>query len=189
MRHCVRSTTLKVKRASPAFTDVQSYSNEPLPAWGVPEKMCTAGGLEIIRGTAADLLKRYGVHAPLTIITDTSVRDVDTALALQEVFGPKAGEVLYDAHAFDSLKPDDGSKPLCAPMFSDKDVAATVRKRLSEVSMPADLQSTLSRMQTFIGVGDAGLQTSLMEFSTRFLRIPLIVMLTLCLEGMSAVSP
>ena len=49
LRHCVRSTTDKVKRASPTFKRSSAFSAYPLPEWGA---LPTAAGVHI-GGTCA----------------------------------------------------------------------------------------------------------------------------------------
>ena len=165
LRHCVRSSSSMVKRAKDGVLDPAAYTSHPLPAWGVPPKWCTPIGMDILKGTGADLQRLAGDVSALRVISDTSMRDADSALALlQGLEGAAAvtdsGEgfqasVAYDPIAFDTLEPDKGLA-LCEAQFTDDDLAATVRARLASIPPPQPISEAEQELEALIGVGRAG---------------------------------
>lgn len=165
LRHCVRSSSDKVKRAKDGMLDPAAYTDRPLPAWGVPPNWCTPTGMDILEGTGADLLRLGGNVSSLRVIADTSMRDGDSALALLRGLAGRGvgsaggggfrGAVEFDPVAFDTLEPDVGPA-LCEAQFTEEHIATTVRERLAKIPYPQPLQEAEAEMEALIGVGSAG---------------------------------
>ena len=136
MRHCVRSTSSKVKYGLPNITNLTDYTNRSLPVWGASGGLapmaCIPVGLEILDGTGAWLASSGLVPptASVRMVSDTVSRDAESAAALLRGMGRSSG-IHLDAPLFDTVKPDKGS-PLCPTVPDDVNEASTSR-RLGQV--------------------------------------------------------
>ncbi len=156
LRHCVRSTSPKVKYGVPGITDANAYTNASLPAWGVPDNWCTPGGLAILEGTGSYLARSGAVpsDASISVVADTVQRDVDSAVALLRGMGRGEG-VSTDATLFDTLDPDVGA-PLCDSTDTDEQREHAARQRMHDVPYPADFDESTALLERLVGVGTAG---------------------------------
>jgi hypothetical protein len=146
-RHCVRSTAHD--------DDIKDYSDQQIVDWQVPTNWCTERGMDIMISTGKELMDNFGVDPTnVRFISDTEMRDGDTAFALMKGMDIQHAPIDYDALVFSTTEPESGS-PVCdAP---SEDVVAEERKaRYNEVPLPQEYKSALAELQDIIGVGPAG---------------------------------
>jgi len=156
-RHCFRSTPASSSHAVPEFEHMLNYTNKgTLPPWNTPTKWCTEGGWKISSGTGSDLASRFVPDGgTVSIISDTSMRCSDTALAILRGLGEGVRPIHYDAPIFHALEPDVGPAA-CQASFTDDDLVSAARERLDTVPTPTEYSEAYSLFERLLGIGVAG---------------------------------
>lgn len=146
-RHCVRSTAHD--------EDIKDYTAYPMVDWQVPVNWCTERGMDIMISTGKALKDDFGFDPANTrFISDTEMRDGDTAFAIMMGMGIQHAPIDYDALVFSTTEPESG-EPICdAP--SEDVITAERLARFNEVPLPQDYEAALAELQDIIGVGPAG---------------------------------
>ena len=165
-RHCVRSTPSDVKHVSRPYEQMSDYASVPMVDWPVPRKWCTPKGMDIMSRTGAHLRALLGEDVRLSVVSDTSMRDADSSLALIGGFCgarlPGCASLRYDPVLFeDSRDPDLGVPALCASPWTTEQRRLSIAQRMARVPYPMGLNESLSLLQSLIGVGVAGPLTCL----------------------------
>lgn len=170
-RHCVRSTTTKVKGASRDHDDLAHYTDLPLPDWNTPMKWCTDQGSALIKSEGKKLRQREPKMdlSKLKVVVDTDQRDAITANSLLQGLAGQgeifAARVEYFPVLFNAFKPGAGASVCKAP--SQQLMTAQKQQRLDTTPMPMgvglahDMNQTrynevLELFETLFGVGAAG---------------------------------
>mmetsp|Transcript_50774 Transcript_50774/g.94936 ORF Transcript_50774/g.94936 Transcript_50774/m.94936 type:complete len:415 (-) Transcript_50774:212-1456(-) len=176
-RHCVRSTSTKVKAAKSDFGHAENFTNLSLPNWETPEQWCTGQGAAIMEQTSKHLEAILGADlssSELKVISDTDQRDANTANSLLRGLADKRktfrSVVDYIPLIFNAYAPDFG-EPLC-PGPSEEEETLQSQKLLQSVPMPMGVgrrlemnqsryMEVLEILQQLIGIGSAGKLTDL----------------------------
>eukprot|EP00746_Dinoflagellata_sp_MGD_P084016 gnl/MRDRNA2_/MRDRNA2_33388_c0_seq1.p1 gnl/MRDRNA2_/MRDRNA2_33388_c0~~gnl/MRDRNA2_/MRDRNA2_33388_c0_seq1.p1 ORF type:complete len:363 (+),score=82.53 gnl/MRDRNA2_/MRDRNA2_33388_c0_seq1:88-1176(+) len=118
---------------------------------------CTEGGMRIIQSQGADLERILQTNiSNLRAISDTSMRDADTTLALLQGLKPQTHVVQYDPDVFSTLKSKTG-KPLCQEFRpKSSEMQATVKARVDSVPKPQEIQSARNEVEQIVGKGNVG---------------------------------
>ncbi|CAE7838113.1 ANKRD17 [Symbiodinium sp. CCMP2592] len=170
-RHCVRSTTTKVKGVSPEHDDLSHYTDLPLPAWNTPMKWCTDQGSALMKSEGKKLRQRELKMdlSKLKVIVDTDQRDATSANSLLQGLADQgeifAARVEYFPVLFNAFKPGAGATVCKTP--SKELMTAQKQQRLHTTPMPMgvgpahDMNQTkyndvLELFEKLFGVGAAG---------------------------------
>ena len=170
-RHCVRSTTTKVKGLSPEHDDLSHYTDLPLPAWNTPMMWCTDQGSALIKSEGKKLRQREPKMdlSKLKVIVDTDQRDATSANSLLQGLADQgeifAARVEYFPVLFNAFKPGAGATVCKTP--SKQLLTAQKQQRLDTTPMPMgvgpahDMNQTkynevLELFEKLFGVGAAG---------------------------------
>ena len=184
-RHCVRSTKDWVLWHDPnsktAPHNLQHYVREPLPEWNTPQNWCTEQAVETVRGTGdwiADTLLRElatttgSSPVRVRIISDTSQRDIDTALGLSLGMASRAftdsittlqgfDDIHYDERLFhpeyDAGDYSDYLSESCQEDAESEESRARykrdVARRIEALDTPSlDMSETLQLLHTLVGL-------------------------------------
>jgi hypothetical protein len=187
----VRSTKSNIKLYNGdenASQHAADYTASPLPKWNTPDEWCTETATDIMQNTGRFLLENTllgGGNAKkikIQFITDTSQRDVDTALALS--LGMTEASLKYPdlqidgvsnlrfGHAlFEKLDIDDNTtKTRCETNYSLNQTAADIERRLKTVPPPEPgLAAIMTLLETLGGVGPGGSLFSIGHSSNLYL--------------------
>jgi hypothetical protein len=195
-RHCVRSTpsTVNFYDANSAVIhwNVSDLTASPLPDWNTPEAWCTEEGMKRMKRTGQFVLEKILLTgsssgtSPATatttttkrlkvrFISDTSMRDVDTAFALSMGMANSTADVaidglydqVYDPDLFNPLRGKNKKKdivtrdggPLCETLFDEDRHRSDIEHRLKTLAQPTklSLHDALVKLQTLGGMGAAG---------------------------------
>jgi len=160
---------------------IEDYIGSPLPNWNTPGDWCSPGSLKILKGTGRFIMRHLlpsgeqDEKIRFRIVSDTSLRDVDTALAISlglteaaekkgSVQADGLSEIGLDAPLFHPFgKDDDGTaRPTCEIKYTKDRMIEDKKARMVAVPAPhLDLHTMLERIQTLGGAGSAGTLTSL----------------------------
>jgi hypothetical protein len=140
-RHCIRSTKSKVNLYDgDGKQKGKSFFKAKLPRWNTPDEWCTEEGVGILRRTGVWLAQQYymGSIASVRVVSDTSQRDVDSALSLTQGLRDVAGKnvvtsVELNPSLFHPMKNTSG--PVCKPV-AEQVRAQQIQKRLYSIPQP-----------------------------------------------------
>lgn len=163
-RHCLRSTKSNVnlndgngKQSVQSFFSGDDKEARIIPSWNTPENWCTEEGINIMQRTGAWLAESTTINDlhfttsnknKLRVVSDTSQRDLDSALSL--VNGILSGRDNRSPLPSIELNPDlfhptknstfGAGPPLCDPVDEQIRVAQ-IQKRLGSIAPPSLLQN------------------------------------------------
>ena len=180
LRHCFRSTSNTVKVCdkdnanSERNVNITEYIDAPMPDYGVPPMWCLDHGMDIIKATGTYIVDHIlfpnsstsmdipNRHVTIRMVSDTSLRDSDTAFALsngmaarllespQQVSFEGLDTILYHPGLFKPEKsPYDtrAASPLCPRTeYTTQDVSNQVRDQLNNLD-PTQVQKAIDLLQ------------------------------------------